>query len=341
MHCKLIAAILAFVAAVSAAEKGCAGGYQEGATVERGRYWYVCQDGQLAPKGCFSDDKKKLNLKETFKSGGYVLECTVDEKGFLSFRYKGCVTEGGKEFGAGETIEDGKYWFTCTSESDKLRMEASGCVEEGKRYKIGETVEKESIGYECQRRTSDSACSLCPAKCIEGGKSYAVGEKFNVDKFVYECMRDETGKKVVRKCVGCVHATQQLQDGDRYIDGDSVYECAIRQDKTPEHRLVGCHDSDQGLTIERRLHCQWTKGTPPLRYVMACDSKDEKVANKQVVKCYYGDEKQGYEIEPGCYKPVEDKLMAACTGTGENIKLETFPADQVQEAYKKNVKFCP
>lgn len=341
MQFKLIAIVLAFTAALAAAaDKGCSGGVQEGATVERGRYWYVCQDGQLAPKGCFSDDKAKLNLHETFKSGGYVLECTVDEKGFLSFRYKGCA-EGGKEFAAGETMEDGKYWFSCVTEGDKLRLEVSGCVDGGKRFKIGETTEKDSIGYECQRRTTESECSMCPSTCVEAGKKYTVGEKFNVDKFVYECLRDETGK-MIRKCVGCVHGSQQLQDGDRYVDGDSVYECAIRQDKTPEHRLVGCHDVDQGTTIERRLHCQWTKGTPPLRYVMACDSKDgDKSATKQVMKCYYGDEKGGYEIEPGCYKIVEDKLMAACTGTGENIKLETFPADKVEEAYKKNVKFCP
>jgi len=340
MYCKLIAIVLAYVAVASAVEKGSSSGCKEGEDVERGRYWYTCQDGQLAPKGCFSDDKKKLALKETFKSGGFVLECTVDEKGYLSFRYKGCVTEGGKEFNAGETAEDSKYWFSCVAEGDKLRLEASGCVEEGKRYKIGETVEKESIVYECQRRTTDSACSLCPSSCVEGGKRYAVGDKFPVDKFVYECLRDETGKKITRKCVGCVHGATQLQDGDRYVEGDGVYECAIRQDKTPEHRLVGCHDTDQGGVIERRLHCQWTRGTPPLRYTVACDTKDDKIATKQIVKCYYGDEKAGYEIEVGCYKIVEDKLMAACTGSGDNIKLETFPADQIQKAYEKGVKFC-
>lgn len=343
MYCKLAVVLLACVSAFAdeKAQGGCPGGYQNGENVERGRYWYVCKDGALDPRGCFSDDKKKLNLHETFKSGGFVLECTTDDKGFLSFRYKGCATDGGKEVNAGDSVEDGLYVYSCVSEGERLRLEMSGCVSEGKRFKIGETVEKDSLSYECRKGGKDSTCSMCPVGCVQDGKTFKVGESFVQDKFVYSCTKDEKDPtKVVKKVIGCSHGVDKLTDGDRYVDGDSVFECAIRQDKTPEHRLVGCHDSDSGVTIERRLHCQYTKGTPPLRYVMACDSKDgDKTAVKTVLKCYYGDEKGGYEIEPGCYQILDDKLLA-CHASGDTMKLDVFKADQLQEAYKLGVKLC-
>jgi hypothetical protein len=344
MQYKSIAVLLAVVYCAYAADdaavskKGCAGGFQEGSQVDRGRYWYTCQDGQLAPKGCFADDKTRLNLHETFKSGGYILECVIDASGFLSFRYKGCVSEQGKELAPGDSWEDDKYWYSCSTEGDHLRMDIGGCTDEGKRYNIGETKEKGEFFYEC-RRWANNTCSMCPVACKNEGKRVNVGDSFEKNTFWYMCTKDD-GRLAI-KCIGCIHADQRLKDGDRYVNEDSVYECAIRKDTEPSHRLVGCHDTDNGATIERRLGCQWTKGSPPNQYVMKCDSKDnEKTAYKTTVRCFYGSrEAGGYEIEPGCYKIV-DKDIVACRNADSGPVIETFPVDQLQQAYAKGVKFC-
>jgi hypothetical protein len=337
MQFNLVAILLACLAYAWAEDKGCAGGYKNGDQVDRGRYWYMCKDGQLEPKGCYSDSKVKMNVKESFKSGNYVLECVIDDKGMLSFDYKGCVSESGKESAPGETLEDDKYWYTCAKEGDHLKLEVGGCVSEGKRYKIGETTEKSDFVFEC-KRWANTTCSVCPVGCLKEGKRYNVGESFEKNTFWYMCTKDD-GKLEV-KCVGCIHENQQLKDGDRYVKADNVYECAIRKDKDPEHRLVGCHDVDNGATIERRLGCQWTKGTPPNQYVMKCDAKDDNTAYKEVVRCFFGSsEKGGYEIEPGCYKIIDNNIVA-CRTTDSGPIIETFPAEQLQQAYYKGVRFC-
>jgi hypothetical protein len=337
MQFDLVAILFACVACAWAEDKGCAGGARNGDQVERGRYWYLCQDGQLVPKGCFSDTKTRLNVHESFKSGSYVLECIIDNNGLLSFAYKGCVAESGKETVPGDTWEDDKYWYSCSTEGDHLKMDVGGCVYEGKRYNIGDTTERGEFVYEC-RRWANNTCSMCPVGCLNEGKRYNVGDAFEKGQFWYMCTKDD-GRLAI-KCLGCVHESQRLKDGDRYVKQDSVYECAIRKDKDPSHRLVGCHDVDNGATIERRLGCQWTKGTPPNQYVMKCDAKDDNTAYKEVVRCFFGSsEKGGYEIEPGCYKIIDNNIVA-CRTTDSGPIIETFPAEQLQQAYYKGVRFC-
>lgn len=331
-------ALIAIAMAEDSQSKTCAGGYQDGAQVDRGRYWYLCQDGQLVPKGCFSDDRKRLNLHESFKTGGYVLECVVDSNGYLSFAYKGCVSEKGQEFAQGDTWEDDKYWYKCSIEGDHLRSDVGGCVDGTTRYNIGEVQERGEFIYEC-RRYNNNTCSMCPVACKNNGKRYEIGESFEEGKFWYTCTKEEG--RVVKKCVGCMHESQRLKDGDRYVQKDSVIECALRGDKDPNHRLVGCHDDDNGVTVERRLGCMWTKGSPPNMYMMKCMQKDDNTAYKEMVKCYYSiTSSGGYEIETGCYKIIEDKLVA-CLKTENGPQIETFPAEQLDQAYRKGVKFCP
>lgn len=151
MQFDLVAILFVCVAVAWAEDKSCAGGYKNGETVERGRYWYFCQDGQLVPKGCFSDSKAKLNLHESFKSGGYILECVIDNNGYLSFAYKGCVSETGKETAPGDTWEDDKYWYSCSTEGDHLKMDVGGCVYENKRYNVSKFYKSCNSTHSFQR----------------------------------------------------------------------------------------------------------------------------------------------------------------------------------------------
>lgn len=315
--------------------KQCAGGYNEGDQVDRGRYWYVCQAGQLVPKGCFTDNKQRIALSESFETGGFVLTCSVDSSGYLSFTYKGCVYEG-RQYAPGETWEDSKYWYTCVKDADSLRVDISGCNYENKRYNINDQIERGEFFYEC-RRYANNTCSMCPVGCLHESRRFRIGESFEQEKYWYICTQEEG--KVMKKCVGCMHGNQRLQDGDRYTANDAVFECNIRKDAEPNHKIVGCTDNDDGRVIERKVGCQWTRGTSPYQYVMLCKQKDDNTVVKEAIHCYYAVRDGGYEIDPGCFKIHEDKVLA-CMNSPTGPLLETFPATQLDQAYYKGVRFC-
>jgi hypothetical protein len=169
------------------------------------------------------------------------------------------------------------------------------------------------------------------------GRHINIGESFELGNFWFTCGYDEGRLK--KKCVGCVHSNQRLMDGDRYRQNDAVYECYVREGAEPTHRIVGCVDQDGQNMIERRVGCQWTKGTAPTQYVMKCDQKDDNTVVKTTVHCYYAVRDGGYEIDPGCFKIAEEKVMA-CRQTDAGVVLETFPATQLDQAYYKNVRYC-
>lgn len=129
----------------------CPGGLKNGDTTETGRYWYTCQDGKMTMMGCLSDKKNHLTNGQTFKSNGYLFECTSASNGEFTFTYKGCVSEDQQEHLPNDTWQDNNYWYTCTKTGDKVTAETKGCIDDGKRYNPGDTVTKTDLIYECKR----------------------------------------------------------------------------------------------------------------------------------------------------------------------------------------------
>lgn len=120
----------------------CPGGYQNGEIVERGRYWYQCQNGELVPKGCLSEKKRRLISGETFHKGGFVIACVTDENGVFEFAYKGCMSYDGHDHMPGDTWQDANYWYKCNLEDSIMIRTVEGCVDNGKRYKVKCTYRK-------------------------------------------------------------------------------------------------------------------------------------------------------------------------------------------------------
>lgn len=119
----------------------CAGGFTNGASVDRGRYRYVCRDGRLDPVGCYSETHQPLELYGEYASNGYVYECKLDKSGDLKFGYKGCVSDDGAHHGPSDSWQDEGFWYTCVSLPDeRLNIEISGCVFQGRRYAVSCTV---------------------------------------------------------------------------------------------------------------------------------------------------------------------------------------------------------
>jgi len=320
--------------------KRCPGGYSDGAQVDLGRYWYECRDGQLVPKGCKTDDGRKIEVWQTYDSNkNYRMQCVQDPSGYLAFSYKSCVYDG-REHAPGEQWDDGKYWYSCTKEGDYLHIVVSGCIDEGRRVNINDKVTKGSFVYQC-KQSSNGTCSMCPVACSKDGREYTIGETFISGDFVHTCTNSDTRGPLVIKTVGCVNEGHRLQDGDRYHKNDVVYECTVRTDSA-EVRPVGCVQRDEnGAMVERRLGCYWTEGQLPYQYEMTCKyEKTSNVAIKVPYRCSYKVGGGSYIMLPGCYQIV-DKQAVACEKTGTDaMTLRTYPVDNIGDVTAKGLRFC-
>jgi hypothetical protein len=327
-------------AEVISPRKRCPGGYSDGAQVDLGRYWYECKDGQLMPKGCMTDDGRRIDVWQTYDSNkNYRMQCVSDPSGYLAFSYKSCIYDG-SEHAPGEQWDDGKYWYTCTKEGDYLHIAVSGCVDEGRRVNLNEKVTKGSFVYQC-KSSVNGTCSMCPVACNKEGREYAIGESFPLGDFWYTCTNSDKSGPISVKAIGCVNNNQRLQDGDRYHKSDVVYECTIREDSA-EVRPVGCVQRDEsGAEVERRLGCYWTEGPLPTQYEMTCKyDATTKLAVKVPYRCMYKVDKGAYTMLPGCYQIV-DKQAVACEKSGADaMNLRTYPIDSIGDLTSRGLRFC-
>jgi len=321
--CLMVAsAALAFPA--DSSNGGCPGGYAEGNEIERGRLIFVCQGGQIVPKGCIAEDLSRLSIGGNYDTTNYRKKCQSGSDGQLSYELSGCVANG-QEHKVDETWDDSNNFYTCKTDGAGLEIVNQGCVDGGKRINIKDTVSKDDALYLCDS-TVNGGSKLVQSGCVKDGKQYKAGDSFEVGKYWFNCTR--TGReKVVAKAAGCVNGGKRLNDGDRYFDNDVIYECTIDGDKT-NVRSTGCvQKDDAGGIVERRLGCTWVEGQAPIQYEWACQ-RDEaaNTAKKVQVRCNYNVGGGVYNVDPGCYRLV-DKDSIGCIKDGERLRLQTFQGD--------------
>jgi len=318
---------LAFPADTPAAG-GCPGGYAEGAEIERGRLIFVCQGGQVVPKGCIAEDLSRLSIGGNFDTKQYRKKCQLGSDGQLSFELTGCVANG-QEHKVDETFEDGTNFFVCKSDGAVLKIVNQGCVDGGKRVNKKDTVAKDDALYVCDE-TVNGGSKLVQAGCVKDGKQYKAGDSFEVGKYWFNCTR--TGReKVVAKAAGCVANGKKLNDGDRYSENDVMYECTIEGDKGGV-RATGCVQTDGGSVVERRLGCTWVEGTAPFQYEWTCKHDvSANSAKKEQVRCNYNVGGGVYNIDPGCYRVV-DKAAFGCVSSGGKLNLQSFQGENAEQS---------
>jgi len=152
----------AWAAPTEKSEKTCNGGRKEGESVDIGRYWYECKSGELIQKGCLSETKTRLNAHESYKTNGYVMECVSDAQNGFGFAYKACLGEDGAEHGPKDTWQDANYWYTCVVAPNSIHAEVTGCIDEGKRYNVDESVEKGDLIYTCSHNGENVGWNIFP-----------------------------------------------------------------------------------------------------------------------------------------------------------------------------------
>jgi len=303
---------------------GCPGGYAEGNEIERGRLIFVCQGGQVVPKGCIAEDLSRLSVGGNFDKKDYRMKCQLGSDGQLSYAASGCV-QNGAEHKVDETWDDSTNFYTCKADGDALKVINQGCVDGGKHVNAKDKVTKDDGLYSCEE-TVNGGHKLIQAGCVKDGKQVNAGDTFESGKFWYNCTR--TGReKVVAKPAGCLQGGKRLNDGDRAADNGVFYECRIDADKQ-ELLAIAC-DQDG---VERRLGCTWVEGSAPLQYEWTC--KHDAAGNsavKEQVRCNYKVGDGVYQIEPGCYRIIE-KAAFGCVATGKTLNLQSFQGGEKPEA---------
>jgi hypothetical protein len=309
--------------------------WDEGARLDRGKYWYECRNGELEPRGCFGENDERMFLYQTYMSNGYEIECALDSKGYLGFKFVSCSPDGQQKYKVGQTWEDSKrmYWFECKQDGPYLKIEVGGCITHDKtrHIKLGERYDFGEYSYECMRKNNGSI-QMCSVGCIHKGQHYKVGQQWPDGEFLYYCKLN--GGRCQKVCVGCQFRNKRLYDGDRYHKDETVYQCEVRSTKFG-HKPVGCViKDDNGSTLERVIGCKWYKTLPNAKVEQTCVIEDSKAMIK-TLGCVFVH--KGYDtlfLYPGTYtiwtQQLDKKSMGvACLDDNNEPRLETFDVSEI------------
>lgn len=315
-HVLLIAAVCALVSGETRGNRRCPGGYAHGSQMDVGRYWYECNDGQMLPKGCLSDDGRRVETGETFDTKENRMQCVMGPDGFLTIIYKACVFQGG-EHDVGSQWDDGTAFYTCVKDGSNVRVTMLGCVDQGRPMKFDDRVAKGDFIYQC-KKSSDGSPKMNKAGCVYEGRKYNIGETYEGSKFWYTCT--DSGSKVV----GCMFETHRLQDGDRFTKDDMVYACKVLSD-TATIEPFACIAHENGASIERRIGCFWTEGD----FEYTCKAENNKLSRSPTQCAYRGPQGGFFKVQPGCVVLAETTAVG-CRESGPNsLRLETYAGDQI------------
>jgi len=286
-----------------------------------GRYWYECRDGQVVPKGCVTEDGRRVDLDETYNTDTYRMKCVREGGDYMTVIYVGCVHRGsGRDIGA--QWDDGIAYFTCVQEGSNVRVVTLGCVDQGRNVKLEERVAKGDFIYQC-RKAPDGTPAMNKVGCVFDGRKYNIGETFEGTKVWYSCT-GESGAKIV----GCMYESRRLVDGDMIFKDDASYVCRLRGENT-DFDNVACVEHDaNGNTNERRPGCVWQEGGGYEIYEYTCKEESPKKLVKVQTKCIYRESRGSFIVEPGCIRLASSGAIG-CTQDSGKLRLQMYSADQI------------
>jgi hypothetical protein len=225
----------------------CPGGRKNGEQFDEGRYWYECQDGQRIPKGCLDENNKRVDIDATYDTKTYRMQCIKDKDGYMTSLYKACMLNGA-EHDVGAQWDDGTAFFTCIKEGNNVRVITLGCVDQGRPLKLAERVAKGDFIYQCRKNT-DGTPKLNKVGCVYEGKKYNIGETLEGPQFWYTCT--DSGVQIVgcmyqgHRLVSGDHFTKDDMMFSCKVNGDKTefepFACLQREESGASiERKVGC-----------------------------------------------------------------------------------------------------
>lgn len=317
----LVAAFACAIADESSGNRKCPGGYSHGTQMDIGRYWYECRDGKVEPKGCLSEDGRRVDVDATFDTKQYRMQCLLNSEGFLSVVYKACVFQGA-EHDVGSQWDDGVAYFNCIKEGDNVRVITLGCVDQGRPMKLDDRVAKGDFIYQC-KKASDGTPKMNKVGCVQDGHKYNIGETFEGPKFWYTCT--DSGAKIV----GCMYESHRLMDSDHFTKDDMMYTCKVNGENTDFEPFACLQREENGASIERRVGCSWVEGRGSEAYEYTCKVDNNKVSKVQT-QCVYRASQGVFKLSPGCASLATD-ITVGCIEDSGRLRIETYGADRVNQ----------
>lgn len=303
---------------LSSGTRPCPGGHAHASQFEVGNYWYECQNGQVVPKGCLSEEKRRIDVGGTYDNKQYRMQCTKDQDGFLTVIYVACIYEG-SEHDVGSQWNDGTAFYTCVKDGNNVRVHTLGCVDQGRPMKFDERVAKGDFIYQC-RKSTDGTSTLNKVGCVSQGRKYNIGETFDGPKFWYTCT--DHGAEIV----GCMYESHRLQNGDRFTKDDIMYSCQVTGEGTNYVAYACLQREESGASIERKVGCSWVEGD----HEYTCKEDGSNKASKVQTQCVYHAQKGVLKVQPGCVRLAANVAVGCLQDTSSGtLKLETYSADQI------------
>lgn len=305
--------------AVSAAtNRQCPGGYSHGSQMDVGRYWYECNNGQMIPKGCLTEEGRRVNLDQTFDNNEFRMQCVMGTDGYLTVVYKACVFHN-SEHDVNSQWDDGVGFYTCVKNGANVRVTMLGCVDQGRPTKFDDRVVKNDFIYQCLKST-DGTPRMQKVGCVQDGRKYNIGEQYEGSKFWYTCT--DGGSKVV----GCMFESQRLRDGDHFTRDDMMYSCKVTETGAELEPFACLAREENGAAVERRVGCFWVEGD----HEYTCKVGSDNRVSKTKTQCVYHSPRGGYiKIQPGCITSAEDSAVGCRDSGSGSLRLETHSADQI------------
>ncbi|MFH4973810.1 hypothetical protein AB6A40_000519 [Gnathostoma spinigerum] len=313
--------------------------WEDGSMIDRGKFWYICNSGELKPMGCFSSTNERMEIGQSYTQNEYEMRCDLDPEGYLQFKFTACMSYGGQRHTVGETWNDerGMYWYSCDQDGPFLKANVGGCMthDNTKRIKLGEEYEHNGYVYRCEKQYNGTI-QMCSVGCSHNGVRYKVGEQWPDGDFIFYCKR--TNGRCQKICVGCQYKNKRLYDGDRYEKGDTVYQCDVRPDKF-SHTPVACIvQGDNGEKVHKIIGCRWNKDLPNGKVEQKCiyDKNTDSVSVKTSGCVFVW---KGYDtlfLKPRTYTIWNqliggEPLVVACRDNGydQQPTIDTFKVDDM------------
>uniref|UniRef100_A0A1I7WW96 Ricin B-type lectin domain-containing protein n=1 Tax=Heterorhabditis bacteriophora TaxID=37862 RepID=A0A1I7WW96_HETBA len=165
--------------------------WNEGEKIDRGKFWYECQRGVLAPMGCFTEKSERLDIGGSYENGGYISMCDLGK--------------------SKKTSEDVAYVnnsrYECQQKyNGSVQLCSVGCIHQGAHYKVGEQwpIRSDSFGHKpvgCLSKDSDGSA----IERVIGCQKQLLTRYLQTYDSKVEQTCELDGNKTVVKTVGCIY----------------------------------------------------------------------------------------------------------------------------------------
>uniref|UniRef100_A0A5S6QLW2 Abnormal cell migration protein 18-like fibronectin type I domain-containing protein n=1 Tax=Trichuris muris TaxID=70415 RepID=A0A5S6QLW2_TRIMR len=208
---------------------------------------------RAAAGGCNLDSGIHLYFGETYRTDKFVLKCERVNSTTARVAPVKCILDG-TEMGVGDRKRKQGFAYDCNRRDDRLTLSIGGCFSDDDVFaEFGETFDNHGFTYKCVKEGDSVVHS--PVGCIINGERAKVGETVTVGNRVYRC--SVPGATDVRtEATDCMDSSGgKVSVGRRYRDGSFLYLCKPLPSGGSRTVLAGCVAKQNDSSLSYRMRC--------------------------------------------------------------------------------------